>query len=73
MFFTSLCFLINSLATKISYQTSSYGKFLTMILDFDFHVWTWSCVGQKSLKFKVIVEVNPKLLTNSKTRNQGKN
>lgn len=72
LFFTSLCFLINSLAAKISYKTTSYGKFLTMILDFDFLVWTWSCVGQKSLKFKVIVKINQKWLINSRTQNQGK-
>lgn len=29
-------------------------------------MWTWSCVGQKSLKLKVIAEVNPKL-RNSRT------
>lgn len=32
-----------------------------MILDFDSPAWTWSCVGHKSLKLKVIAEVNQKL------------
>lgn len=39
-----------------------------MILDYYYHEWTWSCVGQNSLKFKVIVEVNPK--RTSKFKNQ---
>lgn len=42
-----------------------------MIQDFDSPVLTWSWVGRKSLKLKVITEVIQKL-RNSRTRSQGK-